>query len=445
MATRFTRVTVVNDGRQLDVSLPASRPVRDLLPQLCDLLSLPPAEEEDRRGGWSLSTVAGGQVDARGTLDDAGVVDADVLYLTPPAAAPPPPFVDEVIDEVRNALDEDGSAWAGRPRLLGSAALAAVAFLAIAVVGAVSPGPAGGRLALFAASGLVATGLGRLSRGRGGGLVVAASLPVWALTVAQVAVLGGWDSQATWYAGLVGLGVGLMTFAVVGGDWSAGVAAGVALAPLALLGMVLAAAGLEPARVAGVLVVLVLFALGLAPQVALARSGLVPLVRAQERGTPVARTEVTGAMQTGQRTLSGAVAGVCAVAAVAAGALLAARSAAAAALGGLAVLVYALRSRAFTRAAQALPLLGAATVAAAVGAIMLPQWLLVEPVRLYVSAGALLLLAVAAAWAGRTALDEVAAARVRQLFDAIEAVAVIGVVPLVLAVFGAYDWARSLA
>jgi type VII secretion integral membrane protein EccD len=444
MATRFTRVTVVNDARQLDVSLPAGRPVRELLPQLCDLLSLPPADEE-RVGGWSLSTVGGGVVDARGTLDDAGVVDADVLYLTPPAAAPPPPFVDEVIDEVRGTLDEDGSAWADRPRLLGSAGLAAVAFLAIAVVGVLGPGPAGGRFALLVLAGLVATGLGRLFRTRGGGLVVAASLPAWALAVAQVAVLGGWGAQATWYAGLTGLGVGLMTFAAVGGDWSAGAAAGVALAPLALLGTVLAASGLEVAQVAGVLVVLVLFALGLAPQLALARSGLVPLVRAQERGTPVARTSVGEAVRTGQRTLSGAVAGVCVIAAVAASALLAARSAAAAALGGLVVLVYALRSRAFTRAAQALPLLAAAVVATAVGAVVLPQWLLVEQARMYVSVAVLLLLAVVAVWAGRTALDEVAAARLRQLFDGVEAIAVIGVVPLVLAVFGAYEWARQLA
>ncbi len=443
MATRFTRVTVIADGRQLDVSLPATRPLVEHIPQLCSLLSLPPM---DPPGSWQLSTVTAGVLDSRRSLDEAGIVDADVLFLTPPEQAPPPPFVEDVVDEVRATLDNDGSEWTGEARVNGCTALAALPVVGIAgfMWWTLTP-RIGVPLVLFPLA-LVATAVGWLIRERGGAALIAAAVPAWTLGALGLAEAVEATGAIRLFAGLAGAGAGLYGFAAAGARYRAVSAAGLTIGALSLVGLGCLIAGLDMVRAAALLVIALLFAVGIAPQIAVSRSRLVSLLRAEQEGERVRRDEVAAAVNKGQATLAGSVTGVAVIAVTAGGALLAHRTTPAAVLGGVTALIFALRSRAFTRTRQVLPMLTVPVLLAGVAAVTIPAWL-VQPASTapWVTTGLLIPLAAILIIARGVRLDDVAAARLRRIFDALETVAVISVVPLVLAVFGAFEWVRGLA
>ncbi|XTZ17750.1 EsaB/YukD family protein [Micromonospora echinospora] len=438
MANRFTRVTVVADGRSLDVSLPAARPLVELLPQLCDLLSLAPQVT----GRWTLSTPASGGLDPRRSLDEAGVVDAQTLYLTPPEQAALPPFVDDVVDEVQSTVDGDGSEWSGAARAAGCAALAGVVVLVLTYVLATTTAP---QTAVALAVVAVAAALtGRLLRDSGGHLLVAAAVPAWSLALTTAARLAGWDTPAQVTVGVVGAGAGTALVALTGDRWYGVAAGGVTLASFGVAGTALLTAGLDPVRTAAVGAVLVVFAVGLAPQLALDSSRLVELLRMQEESRWVGRHLIEAAVRRGEAVLRGAVTGIAAAAVGTALVLLTGDGLPEVFLGGVLGLVFALRSRIFTRRGQVVPMLVVPVLVATV--------LLVDGVGLLTSAGAgrvwLLVAGGGAAVAvllraGRPRLDEVAAARTRQLLDLVEVVAVVSLVPLVIAVFGGFAWAAG--
>jgi type VII secretion integral membrane protein EccD len=439
MATRFTRVSVRADTRSVDVSLPADRPLVELLPELRNLLSLPPRDA----GPWALSTVTAGAIDQRRSLEEAGVVDADVLYLTPPQDAPLPPAIDDVIDEVQATLDNDGSEWTGDARMYGCCALAAVALLALTAVVAFLPLRLAGTAALLADVALCAVIAGWLLRGRGGDLLGAAAIPAWALAGAMAARAAIGDRPAFVAGGLAGTAVGFLALALFGERWHAPAVAGATVVPFGLLGAVLVAAGLRWAAVAAVTAALAVFASGFAPQAALARSRLVALVRAEEQGQQTGREQLATAVRRGQLTLTGAVCGIAVVAAVAAIGLLTHGGWVGVLLGSTLGAVFALRSRAFTRTGQVLAMLLPAVVAATVAALAVPR-ALDAPVRMatwLAFIGPLLLIA-GLILAGRPRMGEVGAARLRQLFDAVELVAVVSLVPLVIVVVGGLDAMR---
>lgn len=436
MPTRFTRVTVLADERSLDVSLPADRPLVELLPQLRDLLSLGP----QTTGAWAVSTVTAGTIDQRRSLQEAGVLDADVLYLTPPQEAAAPPVVDDVADQVRSTLDENGSEWAGDARVYGCAALAGLALLVATAAVLAMPLTTGGRAALLADLGGSAAIAGWLLRGRGGDFLLAAAVPAWTLAGLQLARLAGWGSPAPFTAALAGAAVGFVALALAGRRWSAAAAAGAAVLPFGLLATALAATDLGPVRIAAVGAVLAVFGVGLAPQFALARSRLVGMLRAEERGSPAGRESVLRAVGRGQAALTGAVAGIATVAAVAAAALMTGRQWAGVLLGLLLGLVFALRARAFTRTGQVLPMLVPPVVAAAAALVAVPRGLGASPVvATWLAFGGPVVLILVLVAAGRARLDEVGAARLRQLFDVVEVLAVLALVPLTVAVFGGFD------
>src|SRR5262249_61416072 len=150
---------------------------------------------------------------------------------------------------------------------------------------------------------------------------------------------------------------------------------------------------------------------GLAPQLALARSGLVRVLHAEETGEQVARADLASAVHRGQATLTGAIAGVAVVAALAAIVLITSGTWFAAALGLALAVMFALRSRAFTRTGQVWPMLLPLPVAAVAAAVAVPR-LLGAPAALVtwaVFAGSLVLFLVLVL-AGRPRLGEVGAA-----------------------------------
>ncbi|MFI6820456.1 type VII secretion integral membrane protein EccD [Micromonospora sp. NPDC050187] len=438
MANRFTRVTVVADGRSLDVSLPAARPLVELLPQLCDLLSLAP----QATGRWTLSTPASGGLDPRRSLDEAGVVDAQTLYLTPPEQAALPPFVDDVVDEVQSTVDGDGSEWTGDARTAGCAALAGVVVLVLTYVLATTDTPqAAAALAVVA---VAAALTGRLLRVSGGHLLVVAAVPAWLLALTTAARLAGWDTSAQATVGVVGVGAGAALLALTGDRWYGVAAGGVTLASFGVAGTALLTAGLDPVRVAAVGAVLVVFAVGLAPQLALGSSRLVELLRLQEESRWVGRHLVEAAVRRGEAVLTGAVTGIAGAAVGTALVLLTGNALPGVFLGGVLGLVFALRSRIFTRRGQVVPMLAVPVVVVTVLLVELTGLLApTGPGRVWLLvAGGVAAVAVLLR-AARPRLDDVAAARTRQVLDVVEVVAVLSLVPLVIAVFGGFAWAAG--
>ncbi|MEV4826645.1 type VII secretion integral membrane protein EccD [Micromonospora sp. NPDC049274] len=438
MATRFTRVTVVAGGRSLDISLPAARPVLEFVPQMCELLSLAP----ETAGRWSLSTLGGGGLDPRRSLDEAGIIDAETLYLTPPEQAPLPPFVDDVVDEVQATLDGDGSEWRDTARLTGTAALAGVVVLTLTYALTTMPVPEAAAPALLATVAALAVLAGRVRGAPGGTLLTAAALPAWLVAGVALARAADWPESAWFTAGAVGGGLGAALFALVGERWYGVAAGGVAVAVLGGLGTALLAAGLDVQQAAAVGSVVVVFAVGLAPQLALSSARLVDLLRRQEESQWVGRHLVAAAVRRGQAVLSGAVVGVALAATATCVVLLTGPAGVGVVLGGVLGLVFALRSRVFTRLGQVLPMLvppvTTATVAV-LGVVRLAD--ADDVVTAWLTAVGALVVAAVVLWAGRPRLDDVGAARLRQLFDLAEVLAVVSLAPLVIAVFGGFDWA----
>jgi type VII secretion integral membrane protein EccD len=438
MAIRFTRVTVVADGRSLDVSLPAARPVLEFVPQLCDLLSLAP----EAAGRWRLSTVGAGGLDPRRTLDEAGVLDAETLYLSPPEQAPLPPLVDDVADEVRATLDGDGSEWRDTARITGCGALAGIVVLVLTYV--LGTMPAATALAVLlpvaALTALTGRGLGATA----GAFLIASAVPAWLLTGTAAARAAGW-AEPTWFtAGAAGAGIGMALLALAGERWYAVAAGGLTVTVLGGLGTALLTAGLDPRRTAAVGTVVLVFAVGLAPQLALNSSHLVDLLRRQEESQWVGRHLVAAAVRRGQAVLTGAIVGVALAATAVCLVLLTGPAGPGALLGGMLGLVFALRSRAFTRRGQVLPMLVPPVTAATVVVIGVVRRVGTDPTTTaWLATIGALAVGAALLWAGRPRLDDVGAARLRQLFDFLEVVAVVVLAPLVIAVFGGFDWAAG--
>lgn len=457
MATRFTRVTVVGDDRQVDVSLPAQQPVVTLVPQLCALLSL---RKDPPLGPWTLSAVSQGILNPQHSLDEAGITDAETLYLAPPPEAPEPPFVEDVVDEAAARLDgartvREGMEWAGAARVTGCCALAASGFLVLAlVIHAAATNRGGAALALavrggaalaLAVAGAIALGLAFAFRDRGGVFLAVAAVPTLALAGLAATQAGGGETPSRITITAAGAGLGLTAFRLAGKRWLGFSIAGGMLVVSAAIAEVLVAIGLRADRTAAVLVVFVLFAAGITPYLAVSHSRLVGMLRAEEKAERVPRDTLDSSVKAGQDILTGAVAGIAVVASAVTATLILSSGVAAPLLGAVTALAFALRSRAFTRTGQVLPMLAVPTAGALATAIALPTWLtLPTPGALWLTALALLAIAITPLALGATHLNEVAAARLRRLSDATEAAAIILTVPLALATLNTFAWIRDL-
>jgi type VII secretion integral membrane protein EccD len=438
MATRFTRVTVVGDGRQVDVSLPADTPLAEQLPMLLRLLSVPPSPMPVR---WALSTPELGPIARDRSLDEAGILDGMVLYLTEAAAAPPPPFVDDVEDAAAAEVVRIAPAWVSDVRRSGIAWLLAGVLLAAITVAFSATGPTAWLGA--AVAGLLGLAVGAWVPGPGGLAAALVAVPaaavvtlsatgsaaradlLLALTVAAVAVI---------LAGAVRRQPGLIAGGAVG-------------AALALGGWICARLDLPADRTAGLVLLGTVIAVGVAGQLALGGAGLVDLVVADERGEKVPRAAVTGAVRRGQAIATGVVWAACLGAGAACWTLLATGGPGsgrqgvagwiAPALGGLGGLIFLLRSRMFSRARQVGPMLAVGVLAAVGTTVQAPRWLQVDGQAATVTLGLLALVGAVVAAAGFTTVSDVPRARMRRTWEWLETLALLALIPGLILLFDA--------
>lgn len=442
MATRFTRVTIAAADRQVDVSLPSSGPLAEQIPMVLRLLSVPSSPTPRR---WVLSTPETGPLTRDRSLDESGILDGMVLFLTEADEAPPAPFVDDV-EQVAGEYAAILPPFSEENRQSGVAGLLAVILVTAAAVSATGPSPLswiGTSLAAVAA--LV---IGALVPGRGGALAAAVAVPAAALLIVVV------DDPSNGFAGpdgllvLVAAALALVAVGLVRRA-SVATAAGITGAVFALAGWIGLFAHLPPYRMAALWVLMAVISTGLAGQIALGGAGLVNLLVADERGEKVPRVAVQQAVQRGGAIATGIVWASATAAAIAVTVLMTTAETGASpgwvppVFGAVGVAVFALRSRMFSRVRQVVPMLLVPVVGLIGAAVTAPAWFsLADAGGTGLTLGLLAVLAVVIAAVGFGSVSEVPRARLRRLFEGLEFLAVLAVVPGLILVFNTVDAMR---
>lgn len=204
--TALLAVTVTSGARRVDLVLPGTLPVAELVPELARSVGM--LDVATVHGGCRIVTADGRELAAGLGLAPQGVVDGGVLCVAAGSDRPVPRVYDDVVEAMADAVEHDLRPW--------------------------TPA-AGRRTALVAAGSALALGLVALLTQRAESLAGAAA--VAAAVVAGVLVLGGIVVSRT--RGETEAGV---TLAWAGTAYAAG--AGVLSVPgPALLGLPLAAAG----------------------------------------------------------------------------------------------------------------------------------------------------------------------------------------------------------
>lgn len=156
--TGLARVTIVAPATRVDVALPHTATLAELLPSLLRLAGEDVADHGARHGGWSLARLGERAFDTGLTVDALAIRDGDLLHLRPQRDQLPPPVFDDVVDAIATTASQRAARWraadtrsyglgigggllvlgalavsfAGRNRLLAAAVAVAAAMLLIA-------------------------------------------------------------------------------------------------------------------------------------------------------------------------------------------------------------------------------------------------------------------------------------------------------------------------
>jgi len=147
------RVTVTSGSRRVDLLLPGSVPVAEMLPELARSVGL--LDDGRAHGGFRLVTAAGRFLSPAGALDRQGVEDGAFLAVCAAADEEPPRVHDDVAEAMAEAVGTDLRPWppeaARRAGLAAATLLMALGATALLTLGdppaAGAVGLAGGLLA----------------------------------------------------------------------------------------------------------------------------------------------------------------------------------------------------------------------------------------------------------------------------------------------------------
>lgn len=276
----LARVTVAAPNRRMDVALPDTMLVAELLPHLLRHAGDDLADIGDRQGGWVLRRASGAVLEPTRNLAAQGVRDGEVLHLVPGREDWPELAYDDVVEVIAAGARRAGRSWGqAATRRCGLAVFSAALGLGLVVlVLSGPPWPAPGFVALAVAAVLAVTGilLSRAFSDAGAGAAVAA-------TGLPYAFAGGALIAAPEHVGLFRMGAtslllgsaGLLVFSVIGYTGVAAVQrlfmAGLAASFTGLVAAGLCLAGVAPAGAAAVALTA---AIGLLPGYPLIASSL---------------------------------------------------------------------------------------------------------------------------------------------------------------------------
>jgi type VII secretion integral membrane protein EccD len=287
-STGLTRVTLHTPQRRVDVALPPTVALAELLPELLRHAGIGLADDGEQHGGWVARRADGTVLDEGKSLSQQGVRDGEVLHLVPAREQWPELEYDDVVEAIAAGARKRGAAWTPNATRVSTLLGAGVLLLA-GVMSLLQGGPGwlpGGYLALTVAVLLLVGGV-LASRAYGDG-IAGTALAGFALPYAFAGgalLLGGTDPVGVvptvlWLGApqlLVGC-VALLLFAALG---AAGVGHGarvfMAGGLVGLLGAVTALlSGIGAAGAAAVLMAGLVCGIGLLPVLAI-RFGKVPV------------------------------------------------------------------------------------------------------------------------------------------------------------------------
>ncbi|KQS73739.1 type VII secretion integral membrane protein EccD [Modestobacter sp. Leaf380] len=459
VGTGLTRVTVAAPRRRVDVALPDSVPVAELLPGLLRAAGEELADEGQVHGGWVLRRAQGGSVDPGRSLSSQELRDGEVLHLVPREQDWPELDYDDVVDAIAEGARAHSRSWAG-PDTRRAGLTVAVGAVLVALGLVFSTGPTEG----WTVPGLVSLGIGLLlvvlAAGAARGFGDTTTGTVLGLLALPAAGLGGL------VVGLGDLGLdqlaptqvlaGAVALLVAAGAAYAGVGdrtqygvGGVVVGLLGLVGGLVAQAdSMDAVDTAAVLVALVLALTPLVPLLSI-RLGRLPVpvlpTTAEELVSdppPVPRSRVEARVRRSDELLTGMLGGGAVVAVLAAVVLVLSARTSALVLVALVAGVSLLRTRLFPALRHRLPL---ATSGGLCLVLLGLACLALEPgQRLAVAVPVLVALGLVGLAAGRSYAQRTPGPYIGRLADVFDVLLVLAVVPTVCVVVGLYGYLRGL-
>lgn len=123
-ASGLVRVTVASGARRVDLVLPGSVPVAELVPELARSVGL--LDAATVYGGYRVVTSSGRTLSGESGLVAQGVEDGGLLTVTAGVDEPPPRIYDDIVEAMTDVVERDLEPWSpasGRRTALSAAAL----------------------------------------------------------------------------------------------------------------------------------------------------------------------------------------------------------------------------------------------------------------------------------------------------------------------------------
>lgn len=442
ISTGLARVTISSPQRRVDVALPDTVPLADLLPELLARAGDGLADEGERHGGWVLRRPDGTALSTTVGLADQGVRDGMILHLVAARTAWPELEYDDVVEAIAAGARRYGMGWSPRAGRYTALAVAGL-LLAVGLVAAPRTHQVGPALAVALV--LIAVGAA-VSRAYGqsdvGAALAGFGLP-YAFVGGLLAVAGPAGdrllvgSAALLLAGAVGaLGVAHALRVFVGG------------ATAGALGVAGAVIGVwtTPAGAAAVMLVLLVTGVAAVPLLAI-RFGKLPMPLVTVPGAvPPVRARIFAAVARTDEMLTGMLLGLAVAAVGASTVLVRGGDPVALVLVGVVGTTFLLRARLFVTVRQRLPLLG---IGVAAVVLLAGRWLAGTPAHAdrqgaLVVAVAPAAVALLVALAGSRYADTPPSPYLGRAADILDALCVVSVVPIACAILGLYGRMRGI-
>lgn len=132
--TDLARLTIVSPYRRIDVAIPDSIPVAEMLPSILAACGESAADEGQTHGGWILRRDTGAVVSSEKSLSSQGVHDGAVLHLVSRQTEWPELDYDDVVDAIATSARGRNRAWTGSTTRIAGLTISAIFLLAGAVV-----------------------------------------------------------------------------------------------------------------------------------------------------------------------------------------------------------------------------------------------------------------------------------------------------------------------
>lgn len=432
--TQYTRLTIVGTSRRAEMVVPSDEALGSLIPGLMDILG-------ETTGSvarpMTLVRFTGEQLDVSLSASEQRIEDGELLRLLRQDSTPPPPEVADVTDVLAESHDERTGRWTETARqVTGGVAILALSFAASTLAGAAFLSPAVVVGAVLAVVIVAAVIMGRTRFRWGAYALTAAALGAAWPEAAYLVAANGVEAELAAVASVVvalaiawivigaGIGIGLWNRAALWGS-----IVGIALAALPMLLLLTGMTALGTTAITAVASVVVC---GLLPWYAMSASGLTGLDDQVLEGRLRRRDEVLTTVASAYSTMTWAAFAVAVPIALTATVLLSSDNPWAVGLGAAVVAVTALRTRAFPLAAQVMAL-WASVAFAVIAGVVLQAWLSTTTSLIALAAIAVI---VAVSVAAKPAAHQ--RASLRRAGNAIEAISVVAMLPVLLGVFGIY-------